>query len=58
MSQAYISHLASIPPENFTNVGVRVVVIGCGESEMIPFYKGAETCHRHHPHLEFRAESH
>ncbi|KAF9654060.1 hypothetical protein BDM02DRAFT_1190125 [Thelephora ganbajun] len=37
--QAYISHLASIPLETFTNIGVRVVVIGCGERDVIPFYK-------------------
>ena len=41
VSQAYISHLASIPLETFTKVGVRVVVIGCGEWDVIPFYKGA-----------------
>lgn len=42
MSQAYISHLASIPPDSLTNIGVRVVVIGCGEWDVIPFYKGVE----------------
>ena len=40
----YISHLASIPVETFTNIGVRVVVIGCGEWDVIPYYKGAGEC--------------
>ena len=40
--QAYISQLASVPPETFANASVRVVVIGCGEWDVIPFYKGAE----------------
>ena len=42
MSKAYLSLLASIPPENFTNIDTRVVVIGCGEWDVIPFYKGVE----------------
>ncbi|KAF9793154.1 AhpC/TSA antioxidant enzyme-domain-containing protein [Thelephora terrestris] len=37
--QAYISQLASITPEAFANIGVRLVVIGCGEPDVIPFYK-------------------
>jgi hypothetical protein len=40
--QAYISQLASITPEAFANIGVRLVVIGCGEPDVIPFYKGAK----------------
>ena len=40
VSQEYTALLASIPSENFTNIGVRVVVIGCGEWDVIPFYKG------------------
>ena len=40
MSQAYISHLASIPLETFGDTGVRIAVIGCGEWDVIPFYKG------------------
>jgi hypothetical protein len=38
--QAYVSHLASVPPETLAEIGVRVVVIGCGEWDVIPFYKG------------------
>ena len=40
--QGYISRIASIPQESVTNIGVRVVVIGCGEWDAIQFYKGTE----------------
>ena len=49
VSQAYISRLASIPPETFTNIGLRVIVIGCGEWDVIPFYKGAGRGRHRHP---------
>jgi hypothetical protein len=40
ISQAYVSQLASIKQEALREAGVNLVIVGCGDYQLIKDYKG------------------